>query len=380
MQNGSMMRTERHGGPDVWEFRWREPGPDGKSRHRRMVVGTTNEFGDEVAARQAIAGLHLRMNARNERVKVRPITLSELVDHYRQRELKPDTLWKTHSTKVTYDGYLNKWIVPRWGNYTLSRISAGEVELWLRSLALAKSSCAKIRNIMSVLFNHGIRHEICKYNPIRLVRQGAKRKKFPTVLSASEVQQLIASLALRERTLVLLDAGTGLRMSELFALKWRDINFQSKEISITRSIVFQVVGPCKTEASQKPIPLDAYLAEALRTWREYTPYRKPDDWVFASPATSGKKPYWGQTIMRSFIRPAAVKIGIAQHIGWHTFRHTYSSLLAATKADIKVMQELLRHASSRVTLDTYTQAVTIHKRRAQSRVIRLFRAPAVAAA
>ncbi len=177
----------------------------------------------------------------------------------------------------------------------------------------------------------------------------------------------------------MLDADTGLRMSELFALKWRDINFQSNEISVTRSIVFQVVGPCKTEASQKPIPLDAYLAEALRRWQEYTPYRKPDDWVFASPATSGKSPYWGQTLMRSFIRPAAVKIGIA-HIGWHTFRHTYSSLLRATKADIKVMQELLRHASSRVTLDTYTQALTIHKRRAQSRVIRLFRAPAVAAA
>ena len=140
-----------------------------------------------------------------------------------------------------------------------------------------------------------------------------------------------------------------------------------------------LVGPCKTEASQKPIPLDAYLAEALRRWQEYTPYRNPDDWIFASPAASGKNPYWGQTLMRSFIRPAAVKIGIA-HIGWHTFRHTYSSLLRATKADIKVMQELLRQASSRVTLDTYTQAVTIHKRRAQSRVVRLFRAPAVAAA
>jgi integrase len=188
-------------------------------------------------------------------VKVRQITLSELADHYRQRELKPDILWKTHSTKLTYEGFLNKWIVPRWGSYALNRISAGEVELWLRSLALAKSSCAKIRNIMSVLFNHGIRHEICMYNPIRLVRQGAKRKKFPAVLSASEVQQLIASLGLRERTLVLLDAGTGLRMSKLFALKWRDINFQSNEISITRSIVFQVVGPCKTEASQKPIPI-----------------------------------------------------------------------------------------------------------------------------
>ena len=118
-----------------------------------MVVGTTNEFGDEVAARQAIAGLHLCMNSRSERVRVRQITVSELVDHYRQRQLKPDILWKTHSTKVTYDGYLNKSIMPRWGNYMLNRISAGEVELWLRSLALAKSSCAKIRSIMSVLFN-----------------------------------------------------------------------------------------------------------------------------------------------------------------------------------------------------------------------------------
>ena len=76
--------------------------------------------------------------------------------------------------------------------------------------------------------------------------------------------------------------------------------------------------------------------------------------------------------MRNLIRPAAVELGITERIGWHTFRHTYSSLLRATGADIKVMQELLRHASSRVTLDTYTQAVTTQKRKAQSEVIRLF--------
>ena len=163
-----------------------------------------------------------------------------------------------------------------------------------------------------------------------------------------------------------------MRMSELLALKWRDINFRGREISVTRSIVFQVVGPCKTEASQKPIPLDSYLATTLREWRKHTKYRAPDDWVFASPASCGRRPYWAQSIMRNLIRPPAVELGITEHIGWHTFRHTYSSLLRATGADIKVMQELLRHASSRVTLDTYTQAVTVHKRRAQSHVIRLF--------
>ncbi|PYX20563.1 MAG: site-specific integrase [Acidobacteria bacterium] len=374
MQNGSVIRAERRRGPDVWEFRWREPGADGKRRHRRIVLGSVEQVEDEVAARQAISALKLEFNRGSAWLKTRSASVYDLVSHYRERELDPDTVWKTHSTKVTYEGYLNKWILPRWENYPLVRVNAGEVELWLRSLPLARSSCAKIRNLMSVVFNHGIRHEICDRNPIQLVRQSAKRKAVPVILSASEVQKLLGVLGIRERTLVLLAFGTGLRMSELFGLKWNDIDFRRNEISVTRSIVFQVVGPCKTEASQKPVPLDSRLAEALKVWRDYTKYSKADDWVFASPAARGKRPYWGQCLMRTIIRPAAAKIGITQRIGLHTSRHTYSSLLKANKTDIKVTQELLRHASSRVTLDTYTQAVTVQKRRAQSSVIRLLQA------
>ena len=374
MQNGSVIRAERRRGPDVWEFRWREPGADGKRRHRRIVLGSVEQVEDEVAARQAISALKLEFNRGSAWLKTRSASVYDLVSHYRERELDPDTVWKTHSTKVTYEGYLNKRILPRWENYPLVRVNAGEVELWLRSLPLARSSCAKIRNLMSVVFNHGIRHEICDRNPIQLVRQSAKRKAVPVILSASEVQKLLGVLGIRERTLVLLAFGTGLRMSELFGLKWNDIDFRRNEISVTRSIVFQVVGPCKTEASQKPVPLDSRLAEALKVWRDYTKYSKADDWVFASPAARGKRPYWGQCLMRTIIRPAAAKIGITQRIGLHTSRHTYSSLLKANKTDIKVTQELLRHASSRVTLDTYTQAVTVQKRRAQSSVIRLLQA------
>jgi integrase len=373
MQNGSVIRAERRRGPDVWEFRWREPGADGKRHHRRIVLGSVEQLADESAARQATSALRLEFNRGDAWLKTRSTTVSDLVSHYRERELDPDTVWKTHSTKVTYEGYLNKWILPRWEKYFLARVNAGEVELWLRSLPLARSSCAKIRNLMSVVFNHGIRHDICDRNPIQLVRQSAKRKAAPTILSASEVQSLIAVLGIRERTLVLLAFGTGLRMSELFGLKWHDVDFRRKQISVTRSIVFHVVGPCKTEASQKPVPLDSRLADALKLWRDQTKYSKAEDWVFASPAARGRKPYWGQCLMRTIIRPAATKIGITQHIGWHTFRHTYSSLLRANKTDIKVTQELLRHASSRVTLDTYTQAVTAQKRRAQSSVIRLLR-------
>jgi hypothetical protein len=78
MQHGSMIRTERQQGPDVWEFRWREPSPDGRRKHRRMVVGSVDEFTNELAARQAIVGLRLDINPRDARVKAGPITVSEL--------------------------------------------------------------------------------------------------------------------------------------------------------------------------------------------------------------------------------------------------------------------------------------------------------------
>ena len=65
--------------------------------------------------------------------------------------------------------------------------------------------------------------------------------------------------------------------------------------------------------------------------------------------------------MRHHILPVARKLGITKRIGWHTFRHTYSTLLRSTGAELKIMQELLRHSTIRVTLDTYTQAVTTEK-------------------
>jgi integrase len=172
--------------------------------------------------------------------------------------------------------------------------------------------------------------------------------------------------------MVLLDVATGLRQSELFALKWKDVDFKNKQLWVTRSIVQQIVGRCKTEASQKPVPLHDHLIRNLRNWQRRTPYRTPESWVFASPLNRGQKPYWGQELLRHHIRPVAQDLGITRRIGWHTFRTTYSTLLRATGAELKVMQELMRHSTIRVTLDTYTQAVTTEKRAAQTAVVSLF--------
>ena len=63
--------------------------------------------------------------------------------------------------------------------------------------------------------------------------------------------------------------------------------------------------------------------------------------------------------------------GIVRRFGWHTFRHTYSTLLRSVGTEFKVMQELLRHSTLRSTLDIYTQAITPAKRAAQAAVLSL---------
>jgi integrase len=162
-----------------------------------------------------------------------------------------------------------------------------------------------------------------------------------------------------------------LRQSEIFGLKWGDIDFERGAMSVIRSIVYGVVGPCKTESAQKPVPMHPTLADALMQWRKHCIYIKPEDWVFASKRYRGRRPYWGQAILRKYIRPAAQRAGIQKRFGWHTFRHTYSTLLRSVGTEFKVMQELLRHSSFRSTLDVYTQAVTPAKHAAQAAVISL---------
>jgi integrase len=104
---------------------------------------------------------------------------------------------------------------------------------WLASVQPARTTHAKIRNVMSVLFNHARRYDLFDGNPIQWVRQSAKRRSVPNVLTIEEVRHLLAALPPRERILVFLDVSTGLRQSELFGLQWQDIDFEIGELRVT---------------------------------------------------------------------------------------------------------------------------------------------------
>ena len=177
------------------------------------------------------------------------------------------------------------------------------------------------------------------------------------------------------RTIVYLAAVSGMRRGELFGLKWKDVDFQLGQLKVVRSIIDQKVGETKTRGSKRSLPLPTEAVVALGKRKDATQYGGNEDWVFASPHAFGELPYWPNAVMVRHVQPAADRAGISKRIGWHTFRHTFATLLQASGAGVKVTQELLRHSSPVMTLGTYAQAVTGDKRDAQDTVAALFSKP-----
>ena len=203
-------------------------------------------------------------------------------------------------------------------------------------------------------------------NPITAVRTSSQRLKDPEILTSQEFRDLVRQLDQRERVSVLIAGSTALRRSELFGLRWEDVDFEQKLVRVTHAVVRSVEGEVKTKASKKPVPLPPIVVEELRLWRLASPYRSDKDYLFPSIQKNGTQPLQPDMILKRHLRPALVKLGVEKAIGWHSFRHGMSNLLRECGVDVKVAQELLRHANSRTTLDIYQQTVTQERRAAQT--------------
>jgi integrase len=170
--------------------------------------------------------------------------------------------------------------------------------------------------------------------------------------------------------MVALSIATGLRCSELFALKWGDFDWANSAMFVRRAIVDGVVDDVKTKYSKAGLPLDPALAEMMLCWKAQSKFTKDEDWVFASWRTLGMKPFRSTAVLENFIKPAAKREGLGL-IGWHTFRRTFSTLLRGNREDLKVQQELMRHADIRTTMNLYTQANSDQKRQAHERIVQM---------
>jgi integrase len=129
----------------------------------------------------------------------------------------------------------------------------------------------------------------------------------------------------------------------------------------------------KTGASEDEVALDSKLVSVLEDWQKSC-VPTPEGWLFANADTN--RPVHGDVIQKDYLRPAGEKVGLLG-VGWHTFRHSYRTLIDDVGTPLGVQQRLMRHADIKTTMNTYGSAFEKSKRRANSRVAALVLPPAI---
>src|SRR6266568_4389188 len=164
-QQGSLTIEKRKNGSDVYVYRWREMGADSQPIRRKQIVGLKSAFASKAAAKRAVEGLRLDINIEAVAVSFAPLTVDQLIDHYRETELCESNS-KTVRTKGVYEHQLANVIGPKWGPYRLKDVKPIAVERWLNEMPLAPATRYKTKGIMSVLYQHAMRYEWATSNPI----------------------------------------------------------------------------------------------------------------------------------------------------------------------------------------------------------------------
>jgi integrase len=358
-KTGSVVFDKRR---KTWNFLWWEEG-----KRRSKLVGSVRDFPTKASAWKAVKTF---ADAMENQVKSnsRIPTVKMLVEQY-QAEKMP----RRAMTRQGYNTWLNHYILPTWGTYTIQDLQARPVELWLQSLALAPKSKVHIRGLVRVLWDFAMwRGDFpVQRNPMELVsiKGATKRTRQPRSLTVEEFQQLVGQLEEPFHTMALVCVCFGLRISECLALKWSDVDWLNCTLRIERGIVHQVVDDVKTPESQRSMHIESEMLEVLKTWRQTTPFSGPDDWVFASPVQIGRLPFSYPGVWRA-LRRATDRAGIGP-MSSHTFRHTYRSWLDSVGTPVGVQQRLMRHTDIRTTMNVYGTAATADMRHAQEKVVRL---------
>lgn len=351
---------------------WRIFVYDAAGTRRTKTIGTRCDLPTKTAARLAaqplIAAMLQPALAPAPEITPSALTVATLMDHYRSERMPT-----RYSTRRSYNVWLDRHVLPRWGALPITAMQAQPVELWLRSLPLAARSKSEIRALMGRLFDCAMwRGDIpTQLNPMKLVRipGASKRTKKPRSLTVEEFQKMLPHLPEPFRTIAIICACFGLRISECLGLKWGDVNWFDATLSIQRGVVRSRIDDCKTVGSEQSLFISSEMLDVLKTWRQITQFASESDWVFASPRRIGRLP-WSADSVNDAYTEAATAAGIG-HVSTHSMRHTFRSWLDAVGSSLATQQKLMRHSDIRTTMNVYGRIVTDAMSVAAGKVARL---------
>lgn len=230
-----------------------------------------------------------------------------------------------------------------------------DIQRLINSYADHPRMCEKILLTLHQIFDMAINEDLIVKNPCNKIELPRHVKKEKRILTESECKIVkdAEGLEARERALIHLFYGSGLRPAEIYALTWRDIDLENHTVSVNKALQFsrtgQVsVGLPKTDKSIRTIPLPDFVIESIQIYKNDVNHGKAlylfgaEGYLFKS--RTGYDKLFNRTV---------AALGL-KGITAYSFRHNFCTMCYRNKIDVKTCQYLMGHADTKMVLEVYT--------------------------
>ena len=265
--------------------------------------------------------------------------------------------------------YLRLYISPGLDHIPLNRLTAKDTQrffAWLKTEGRADQSDgetgladSQLRNIHSLCWRaleKAVSGNLIPQNPASGCKLPPARKGEMNLLSRESMQKLLIQ-AKEEKyyELFLLEFATGLRLGELTALQWEELNLTTGELRISKQVVVigseLVITEPKTKAAVRTLLLPPKVLEVFREYRNGNPSR----WLFPSPKKEDSP------LLPSVVRQRLHRLldhAGCERVRFHDLRHTFATHALTSGVDAKTLSGILGHTNASFTLDTYTHVTS----------------------
>lgn len=276
-----------------------------------------------------------------------------------------------HSTYIKYSSIYRLHLADTLGNCPLSQIDSSRIQA-----VIAKHQSESIQKsiycVTNQIFKYAFENYSIHISPLRKIYAKGKKKTLEIFTRAEQIRlfSCLYNETDKYKTAIILCMNTGLRLGELCALKWSDIDFNNHIISVNRTVQrIMSVNKCqrtvlletapKSESSKREIPISAEILILLAKLQNNQQY------VFG-----GLKPLEPRTLQYHFKK--ILQYTQIANKNFHILRHTFATNCMENNADIKCLSEILGHSNVKVTLDCYVHPTMDSKRKQLNKLFRFY--------
>ncbi len=351
--------------------------PNGTQRRKAVYGKTRKEVQDKI-------NVILNDLSKNTYVFDSNILMSEWLDFWLDNYVINHI--KT-STRVSYEGHINNHIKPSLGNFKVQKVNTNQVQLFINDRyksgnvvnngKLSSKTVKNIYNTLNLALEQAVKNDIISKNPCKAIVLPKDEKKEVRFLSIEEQNRLImASKNYRLGIVTQLAIWTGMRLGEVLGLKWEDINFNNRTLSVKRTInrlknyegtskTKIVIDTPKTKKAIRTIPLSNVAFESLMAHKQAqdgeidfagSSYIN-DGFIFANELGAPIEPRSYQDTFKLIVDDAGL-----EDIHFHLLRHSFASNGINLGISPKIVSEILGHADITTTLNIYAHVASDDKR------------------